>query len=590
MITLTFSRAIPVFFAIQTLLFLLLLLASEKKVNRIMNPNISERAPFIIILLYVILIVGNILMILGKISYAVQTIIVTIVPAIVVLLLAMGLKAKPMFAVIVLWHMLLLSFAMPSDLLSITEGVHMTRTMIMYGRWIPELAHNPSYNPFPTMAFLRALLSFAMGIPWFSWFIAYVMLIIVTLAFDLAVYSLALKITASFSAAILAVIIGALTPYLVVTGHAYQVPATIMWLLSITILMKTLRNLKRINLITIILLYIAAILTHATAYVVMVFPLLLVLLKYVFERKEKSFRMHPIIKVVIIIFLGFGIFRAVYEELYAKCLYNLGYSGITRLIDKLLVFFNKEDTEGFKFSLYDYSGVPFYQASLWALTASLSTTIVIYCILRKHVDIIMLVLFVSGALFIGLGYLLATLTIVSTQLYRGAYVAFSFLIPLAAETIRKIIDSRRISLTLVVVFILIFSSFLAIRDPGISPLYRLKSRGIPEKVLNMAATQSDIVKANITVDLLNKIEILNDLMLYSKYSLWFERLTTYGRRIPMFYSKFSDALYKVLYIRGCTRGDAPIVDINVADPSMFTVSIANYSIVVNFGDDVVLKA
>jgi hypothetical protein len=97
------------------------------------------------------------------------------------------------------------------------------------------------------------------------------------------------------------------------------------------------------------------------------------------------------------------------------------------------------------------------------------------------------------------------------------------------------------------------------------------------------------VKANITVDLLNKIEILNDLMLFSKYSLWFERLTTYGRRIPMFYGKFSDALYKVLYIRGCTRGDAPIVDINVADPSMLTASIANYSIIVNFGDDLVLK-
>jgi len=589
MTTLTFSRAIPIFFTVQTLLFLLLLIASEKKVNRITKHSISERVPFIIILLYIILIVGNILMVLGKISYAVQTIIVTIVPAIVVLLLAMGLKAKPMFAVIVLWHMLLLSFAMPSDLLSITEGVHMTRTMIMYGRWIPELAHNPSYNPFPTMAFLRATLSYTIGISWFSWFLTYIMLIIVTLAFDLAVYSLTLRVTMSYSAAILAVIIAALTPYLVVTGHAYQVPATIMWLLSMTIFIKTLRNAKRIDFIPITLLYTTAILTHATAYVVMVFPLLLVLLMYIFEGKGKSVKVNSILVLIILFFFIFGIVRITYEELYAKYLYTLGYSGIIGLINKLLALFIEEDTGVLKFSLYDYGGIPFYQASLWALTSSLASAIVIYCVLRKHIDIIMLVLFVSGTLFIGLGYLLATLIIVSTQLYRGAYVAFSFLIPLAAETIRKISDSRRISLTLAITFILIFGSFLATRDPEISPLYRLKSRGIPVKVLNMAATQSDIVKANIIVDLVNKIEIFNDLMLYSKYTLWFERLTTYGRRIPMFYSRFSDALYKVLYIRGYTRSEAPIVDINVADPSMLTASIANYSIIVNFGDDLVLK-
>jgi hypothetical protein len=589
-ITLTFSRAIPVFFSIQTLLFLLLLMASEKKISANTKPIISERNGSIILLfLYTMLIIGNILMVLDKISYSVQTIIIIIVPAIIVPLLTIGFNTKPLFAVTVLWHMFLLSFAMPPDLLSITEGVHMTRTMIIYGRWIPELAHNPSYNPFPTMAFLRAALSYATGIPWFSWFLAYIILIIVTLAFDLAVYSLTLRMTTSYSAAILAVIIAALTPYLVVTGHAYQVPATIMWLLSITIFMKTLRNTKRIDLIPITLLYITAILTHATAYVVMVFPLLLVLLMYVFEGKGKSFKVNSILVLIILIFFIFGIVRTVYEELYAKYLYTLGYGGITELTNKLLALFIEEDTGVFKFSLYDYGGLPFYQASLWALTASLASAIVIYSILRKRTDIIMLALFISGALFIGLGYLFGTLIIVSTQLYRGAYVAFSFLIPLAAETIRKIIDSRKRFLVLIVMFILILNSFLAISDPEISSLYGLKARGIPEKVLDMMATQNDIVKANIIVDLANNIGVLNDFMFYSKYSLWFERLTTYGKHIATFYSRFNNALYKILYIRGYTKGDTPIVDVDVADPSKLSTSIANYSIVINFGDDLVFK-
>jgi hypothetical protein len=593
MITLTFSRAILVFFVIQTLLSLLLLVASKRKGHINTKLNISKKAlSTIMVLLYIILIISDILLLLGRIDYILQTIIATIISATIVPLLVMNSEHKLTFAIVLLWHLLLLGLAMSPDLLSITEGVHMVRTMIIYGRWIPELAHNPSYNPFPTMAFLRAALSYTTGIPWFSWFIAYTMLLITTLAFDLAVYSLALRATSSHNTAILAVIIGALTPYLVVTGHAYQVPATIMWLLSIAILIKTLREPKKADFIPIILLYVVAILTHATAYVVMIFPLMLIILKLIFERKEMNLKIHPVMKTVIIIFLTLGIFRIAYEELYAKYVYNLGYSSIESLVGKLLTLLtlsSEGEGIGLKFSLYDYSGIPFYQAFLWALTASLATAITIYNMLRKCINIVILTSFISGALFIGLGYLSASL-VVSTQLYRGVYVAFSFLIPLAAETIRKVINSRKRTLALIVVFILIFSSFLATRDPEISPLYKLKSRGIPEKVLDMAATQSDIVKADIIINSVNEIEVFNNLAFYSKYSLRFERLTTYGGSIPMFYSRLSDALYKALYIRGYTIKDAPIANINIVDLSKLSTFTANYSIVINFGDEIVFKA
>ena len=267
MITLTFSRAIPVFFVIQTLLFLLLLIASEKKSHINTKLNISKKALFTIMILpYVILIISNVLLLLGRIDYAFQTIIATIMLATMVSLLAMNSVPKLMFATVLLWHLLLLGLIMPPDLLSITEGIHMTRTMVIYGKWIPELAHNPSYNPFPTTAFLRLTLSYITGIPWFSWFVTYIMLLITTLAFDLAVHSLTLITTSSHNTAIFAVIIGALTPYLVVTGHTYQVPATIMWLLSIAILIKTLERPRKKDFIPIILLYVVAILTHTTAY------------------------------------------------------------------------------------------------------------------------------------------------------------------------------------------------------------------------------------------------------------------------------------------------------------------------------------
>jgi len=588
MITLTFSRAIPVFFAVQTLLFLLLLIASKKnhKNTRLSTP---KKASSITILLYTILIVSNILLLLGRINRIFQTIIITIVPAIIVPLLVMEPVPKLMFTIVLLWHMLLLGITMPPDLLSITEGIHMTRTMIMYGKWIPELAHNPSYNLFPTMAFLRAALSYITGIPWFSWFVTYIMLLITVLAFDLAVYSLTLRTASSYNTAILAIIIAALTPYLVVTSHAYQVPATIMWILSIAILLKTVEKPKIVDFIPIVLLYVAAILTHASAYVAMVFPLMQVLLKLVFERKEMNLKIQPIMKIVVIVFLALGIFRVAYEELYAKYVFSLGYGSVNALITKLLTLFTEEESIGFKLSLYDYGGTPFYQAFLWAFTASLATANIIYNMLKNRIDIIMLTLFVIGALFIGLGYLLVTLTTVSTQLYRGFYVAFSFFIPLAAEAVGRVINSRKRTLALIIVLILVSSSFLATRDPEISPLYHLKSRGIPEEVLAMSATQSDIVKANIIINLVNDVKVFNDLMLFSKYSLRFERLTTYGERIIMIYNRFSDALYKMLYIYGYAIGDVPIVIINVVDPSNPSISISNYNIVINFANEIVFK-
>jgi len=115
--------------------------------------------------------------------------------------------------------------------------------------------------------------------------------------------------------------------------------------------------------------------------------------------------------------------------------------------------------------LYDYAGVPFYQAFLWTLTASSASALILHYLLKKHKDTILLSLFLAGALFITLGYAMATFTIASTQLYRSAYVAFSFFIPLASIAVDKIISSRKTCLVITMVTILMISSFLTLRDP-----------------------------------------------------------------------------------------------------------------------------
>jgi len=313
MISLTFSRAILLFFVIQTLLFLLLLRISDtlsRRVNmdRSESLKISTRTSSIIVgFLYVILIAGNILTVLGGFRYSLAyNIIIVVTPVILMLLLTMGSQHKLLFATTLLWHIMLLGLEMPPDLLSITEGVHMTRTMIVYGKWLPELAHNPSYNPFPTMAFIRVALSYVTSVPWYTWSLAYSLLVTTTIAFDLTIFTLVMKVTLNYRSAILGVIIGALTPYLVVTGHAYQVPANIMWLLSIAMFIKMLRERRKEDIIPIILLFLTSILTHSSTYVAMAYPPLLILVEYLSRGAQRIHRSNPYLKVVILTLLTIG--------------------------------------------------------------------------------------------------------------------------------------------------------------------------------------------------------------------------------------------------------------------------------------------
>jgi len=591
MIPLTFSRAIPLFFVTQTLLFLLLLTASDKKANnnglRIPGKIQSLIASF----LYMILVLGNALTILGGFRYSfAYNIVVTTTPAILILLLATTPLPKRLFALMLLWHTMLLGLEAPLDMLSITEGVHMTRTMAIYGRWIPELAHNPSYNPFPTMAFIRTALSYVTGIPWFHWFLAFAILIVVALAFDLAVLTLTLKITSDYRIALLAVIVGALTPYLLVTGHAYQVPANIMWLLSVSLLIKALRAYKKSDIIPIALLYLSSILTHTTAYIVMVFPLILVLANRLIKSDQNIREGYSrLMKIVIPTFLVMGIFRVVYEELYVRYIYKIGYGGVLELVNKIFaILIGKESLEDFKFSLYDFGGIPFYQAFLWALTASLASAALLYCVIkRRALNVILFTFFLTASLFIALGYLQATFVKITTQQYRSVYVSFSLLVPLAAIAVGKIISSRNKYLIVVVLAVFVVSSFLALRDPEISTIYRLKARGIPPEVLYMQPTQGDITKANIIIDSVKDVNIINFLAFYSSPSVRFERLTTCGRRIPMTYTKLTDAIYKLLYIYGYTVSDLPIVNINVVEPGKVGEDITLKSLMLNFGEDLV---
>jgi hypothetical protein len=417
------------------------------------------------------------------------------------------------------------------------------------------------------------MLSLSTGIPWFDWGMAYILIVAVMLAFDLAIYVLTSRLSSDNSAGLLAIIIAALTPYLLVTSHAYQVPANAMWLLCILTFIKLLENVRRSDAISRIILFSSAILTHPTAYIAMMLPPIFLLVTWTFDREFLS--KHPHIKSASLSFIVIGMFRFIYEELYARYVGRMFFDAIKDLVSRTFI---GEEFEP-KLSLYEYGGIPFYQAFLWSLTASLAFALILYYTLKKSINPIIFSFFITASIFITIGYIMATMMSVGTNLYRGQYVAFSLLVPLAALTIKKILVPRSKYLVVAIALLFLLGSYLALSDPEISYRIAAKVRGIPEVIGSMGPTPADLMKAENIMSLMKDIRIANNLVFYSEASISYERVTTYGKYIPMIYGKIQDAWYKVLYIHGYTTKDTPIVSINSVTTDELFGAISKYSMI-----------
>lgn len=565
------------FLIVQTIAFFMLLVVSERvKTNKALRTS-SEISSTMAHILYMVLIAGVVATLLFKFKYTIlYNAIIILTPSLLIILMSLGFSFKPMLAVAMLWHFMLIATGVPSDLLAITEGSHMARTMILYSKWIPEMAHNPSYNPFPTMAFVGVALSFLTGLPWFNWGLAYILFLAVFLAFDLAVFTLTSRLFSDNRAGLLAVMITALTPYLLVTSHAYQVPANAMWLLCILAFTRSLGRPSESDAISRIVLFLTAILTHPSAYVAMMLPPIFLLTTYILDRRSLNGK-SSYIKSASLSLLVIGLFRFVYEELYAKYVGGSFFDAVKSLVSRV---FLGEEVEG-KLSLYDYAGIPFYQAFLWSLTASLACALILYYILKRSINPLLLSLFSTALIFIAIGYAMATLMEVSTNIYRAQYVAFSLIVPLASLTVKRILDSRAKYLVMTLVLLFLVASCLALNDPEISIRVALKARGIPEAIENAMPTSSDLMRAENIMSLMKDVETISNLCFYSEHSLTYERVTAYGGRILTIYGKFQDALYKALYIHGYTIRDEPIIPINSITTSELSSVISKYSMVYN---------
>ncbi len=599
---LTFSRALPIFTIIFVIIFFTLIRYSEKlkDYNQLSIPG-SLRMLFhnlTITVLYVSIVLGIIAtMIIETFKYSMFYMILLNIPPIV-LLTSIFYKHthKLLLPMIIMWHFMLIATAIPKSLIFVSEGSHMTRTLIQYGRWIPELAHNPSYNPFPTMAFISASISLLTGLPWYNFYTSLAILLSILISFDIAMYLIASVIASRLrwrnnmesDIGLLAIFLGALTPYLFVSGHAFQVPANALWILSVYFMIRNnTSTTKKIFLVTSVILGVASILTHVTSYLVITLLIVILLLMY-FEKLLKintQSRGHELSSYLAIlsIFIVAGFLKVVYDATQLRYVGNLAISAVENFINRI---FALEMNSKISYTLYDYGGIPFYQTIIWVLTPSLAIALILYLITRKQYDYIIYAFFLTASISIISGYFYAVISKTSTQLYRGQYVAFSLLVPLASVAFKNLLSSKSKVLFTMLCFLILLVIILVPNDPELGVGY-FKARGIPLEVSRNQPSSYDIIKADLLIALIQRVDTINEFKIYSNDQILFYRLSTYGGQRLQTYSKFGEALYETMYIHGYTLKDSPIIPITYISYDEFSDFVSKNDIIYNTGDALV---
>jgi len=463
-------------------------------------------------------------------------------------------------ASLLLWYFMIEVPPAPRDLLFIVENVHMARTMVFHGAWIPEKAHNAAYALFPTTAFVQTTLSLITGIPWYSYLAITPIFIAWAISLGITVHLFVRTINPeSSNEKLLPLVLLALTPQVYLFGHAYQIPAMIMWLISVTFFTRFANKSRSLSdAFLSILVFVAAVITHPSSIValgyifVYFFVIKFLSRQFKFVSTElKNFDKHVL--TFLAAFSAIFVIRAVYDIWYSAYVLRIGLGGVYNLIDFI---FGYETPSKASASIYDVSGIPFHQAYTWALVTGLALGKVL-CDLafRRSVNPNELSGVLTAMIFAGLGFTWGALVRgVSSQLYRSAYVSFVFFIPAATALSPRLRSSvaRYILLLIIVV-----GTITILTDPEVSLVGSLRSRGVPLSIVDIQSSPSDIIQAFIIVDRVGDLNILNHMGLYSPIQLEYVRITAYGKTIPQIYNPLADAIYKVLYIRGFTKGDSP---------------------------------
>lgn len=502
-------------------------------------------------------------------------------------------KAGPALYALVLWHYSMYMSPLPQADVGVGEGTQMDRAIATLGSWDYRYAHNPSYNPLPTAAFVRVAFASALGLPWYSAAAATLLGMAWWAAYDLTVYMLAYAVTRSRATALIAPLFVAVTPLTPLHQHPYQWSSSMMWLAAYAVAIRSLyEGFKPSHLALVALLSAGAILAHATS-LAFIISLTFSLLAF------SAFRVAPhlgalsrtehalvrrgsrvllnVTAIAVLIFLVRSTLTQGFTEYTAPAFINIGKA----LIDIIReAFAPAPPTMEKHLPLFERAGVSPLQAYSWSLAISMAVSYVAYTLLarrRAHLLELPLLssLIVLGAAFVAYGIFREP---GAYWLNRTTYVLAPLLFPLAAKALTEVIAKGKQAYAFTALMLLAVAAPIASHDPNISPIQYAVIREIPQ----IEITQEDLVRAAMTVRLTDALAV-NSIHTFSKET-FVEKIVYTGRGLQVEYRYTSPIraaldLYTFLTWRDGLKSQA-------LDPSSY---VGDYDLVLNFGDEGVVR-
>ncbi len=410
-------------------------------------------------------------------------------------------------ASIVLWHIMMYFSKIPYIDVSIGEGSGMLREISINDHWDFKWAHNPNYNPIPTIAFIQATLSRIIAVPWYSYVLGTMLFLIWAVAYDLAIYRLTHILTYNKVASLISIILIAITPETSIHQHPYQWSGNMLTLLALTSIIKILKegvSLREIIILSTIL-FTGSILSHATGLSLLILSIFLLFNREIISILKRinlipitsRFRL-PI--SIPTIFLVIFLLRATYTSGYAGyVLPNLiaVYNGFVNLIREFFIPSEKEFGGAYHIPLYERSGVSPIQAYAWSFVIAAATAHVLYDLIKRKIEEIKFLLYIAtiSVIFVSfIGYAVVKLKEFYV-LNRTTYVFIPYIVPLAAEAVATTLMKRSIVIASISLILLAVSAPIASQDPNISPIQYARIRSSEPIELSLG----DLLMAKIIV-------------------------------------------------------------------------------------------
>ncbi len=511
----TFSTALIVFTPILIIVYLLMLLVADKYGRIHEEKNTTDSKAFKVLQVFAIILpaIGLCLTLLTNFRETIPYYAILMFTFIINIISILKYPSKTILSSFILLHFMLMSGKLPETMISIGEGQQMDRALALNNRWEFQWAHNPSYNPIPTIATISVILSEIVALKWYSSLLQLLVFIAWALAYDLAIYLLTLKLSGDERTALLAVPLIAITPETAIHQHPYQWSGNMLVLLATIMLIYLLHKRSSSLPITITLLFIGAILAHATGIIYLAILIAIYLVNVLIRNLNKTlvkekppFTFHKPMKILILFLLLIFFVRALYTSDYADYVLP-NFANLYRgLIDLLREAFMPETVTGeaHHIPLYERASVSSIQAYVWSFVISLSTAYIIHSLIKRSLRMLTLALYVCSILLLSisfLGYSIAKITSFY-PLNRTVYTFIPLLVPMAAIVLARTIKAGPRKLWGIVALstiLFLLTAPIAAQDPNISPISYAEIREAPPITIG----PTEMAKASIIANLVD---------------------------------------------------------------------------------------